>query len=201
MVVSVILEEVWEWGRKDKAQVSVWGSKAQETWFCLNNHGEISFWHWSLCILSLQQTSPHPQEISLPPTHWWYAMQITVPWHWAVAPLQHVSPRALGAVKGPWDSWQPTQAIPFTFTTLGIASPILLLYSRGELQGRLLGSLSFSIVLIWQDNVLVTEQIMYLPCCFVDYMCSLWGNTKLYNIFFCLSVLCIDSAVIKHLTW
>ena len=156
MVVSVILEEVWEWGRKDKAQVSVWGSKAQETWFCLNNHGEI-FFHWSLCILSLQQTSPHPQEISLPPTHWWYAMQITVPWPWAVAPLQHVSPRALGAVRGPWDSWRPTQAIPFTFTTLGIASPILLLYSRGELQGRLLGSLSFSIVLIWRDNVLVTH--------------------------------------------
>ena len=166
MVVSVILEEVWEWGRKDKAQVSVWGSKAQETWFCLNNHGEI-FFHWSLCILSLQQTSPHPQEISLPPTHWWYAMQITVPWHWAVAPLQHVSPRALGAVRGPWDSWRPTQAIPFTFTTLGIASPILLLYSRGELQGRLLGSLSFSIVLIWRDNVLVshTNNIFALFLC------------------------------------
>lgn len=42
-------------------------------------------------------------------------------------------------------------------------------------------------------------QIMYLSCFFVDYMCSLWENTKLYNMFFCLSVLYIQSAVTKHL--
>ena len=162
---------------------------------------EISFWHWPLCILSLQQTSPHPQEISLPPTHWWYAMQTTVPWRWAVALLQRVSPRALGAVRGPWGSWRPTQATPFTFTTLGIVSPILLLYSRGELQGRLLGSMSFSIVLRWPGGIMLLShtQIMYLSCFFVDYMCSLRENTKLYNMFFCLSVLYIHSAVTKHL--
>lgn len=68
MVASRIIHEVWEWGRKDKAQVSVWGSKAQETWLCLNNHGRNFFLALTPLHIVLAADIP-PSPGNIPTTH------------------------------------------------------------------------------------------------------------------------------------
>lgn len=68
MVVSVIIDEVWEWGRKDKAQVSVWGSKAQETRFFLNNHRRNFFLALIPLHIVLAADIP-PSPGNIPTTH------------------------------------------------------------------------------------------------------------------------------------
>lgn len=68
MVVSVIIHEAWEWGRKDKAQVSVWGSKAQETWLWLNNLGRNFFLTLTPLHIVLAADIP-PSPGNIPTTH------------------------------------------------------------------------------------------------------------------------------------
>lgn len=68
MIMSVVVDEVWEWGRKDKAQVSVWGSKSQETWFCFNNHGRNFFLALTPLHVVLAADIP-PSPGNIPTTH------------------------------------------------------------------------------------------------------------------------------------